>query len=1034
MKILTIFSAVILLSLYTIAQDKTPKDPLAGPFGEYPVFANSVEILFLTDSVRGLYNQVPSIRIIDLADGELVESQPYTTSSVGLVNGLWTECITGDFDGDGKDEILTGWVSTDGIFRMEMSDAVRLKPTYAWEWNSRMVVTSSWTNGAIRMLAANLDSTARKEIIVCTHDGSFINVVAYFMDDGLNLTPGAVYRMYSGTEFDLTTGDFNGDGIDELVHVFHSVTNLDHSLLLQKYIFNPVNRSFVSKGGWGKITTAAAWDNWKRLKVTTGDFRNLGRDEIVISLTLVSGNSGRQVFNYIPVSASGDFTYPSPPGQYPSGSTLAYGWESDAVAADLNPEKKDGDELIVAGPGEVAVIKFNSSLAPYYVGNARTPFLFPGALEEFPRRHFVAIADMDPDTSTKKWASEIIVAEHKQDSTTVFRVLSTNINTNHDITGLTEKAVYASSHKSRKSEIAVGDFDGDAIRIGTPTLIKLASVIQPIVELNVPPTHFDYLNGQVYDICKVHGAAQSQFEVTYTETQSQSSHFSSELTQGWGVSGEISGGVNYFGTKVEGYVQSAYDQGYYGSHSENTTITASQVTSSTGDDWILATVTDYDLWEYPLYAMGTRFSNILVQIPHFRGTEWFPRKNVIARNWVANHEVGNLFSYLRKDDIPEWTGAHLLTKFTGKYISTASYGAWMLDLASQTIDANSLSKSIGVEVGASVSGWGMEAKVAGSYSREEISTHISTATKNVTIEVKVSETDKSFGDTDYLVTPYIYWGENGAMVIDYAVDLSSLGDPLYGTFWDKNYLAYPDPGFILPWRLDTFKGIYGTGSLKLYNKSLRVSPIAPEVGDTVLITANVHNFSLKNTVDPVTVKFYLGDPANGGTPITGIDGTVGINTGVPVRAQNRETVKMYWVVPSGLNNQATVYAVIDPDNTIIEIHEDNNIGFVPLRVQGLTDVEDETTHLIPEQYSLKQNYPNPFNPVTTLQYSVPQSSNVRLKIFDILGKDIIILVDEEKPAGTYEITWSAGNLPSGVYFCIFQAGNFVETKKMILIK
>jgi hypothetical protein len=86
------------------------------------------------------------------------------------------------------------------------------------------------------------------------------------------------------------------------------------------------------------------------------------------------------------------------------------------------------------------------------------------------------------------------------------------------------------------------------------------------------------------------------------------------------------------------------------------------------------------------------------------------------------------------------------------------------------------------------------------------------------------------------------------------------------------------------------------------------------------------------------------------------------------------------------------------------------------------------------EYVLTQNYPNPFNPTTKIKYSVPQTSNIVIKIFDILGNEIETLVNEERQAGTYEITWYVENLPSGVYFYQLQAGNFVETKKMILMK
>ncbi|MGB5847067.1 MAG: T9SS type A sorting domain-containing protein, partial [Ignavibacteriaceae bacterium] len=97
-------------------------------------------------------------------------------------------------------------------------------------------------------------------------------------------------------------------------------------------------------------------------------------------------------------------------------------------------------------------------------------------------------------------------------------------------------------------------------------------------------------------------------------------------------------------------------------------------------------------------------------------------------------------------------------------------------------------------------------------------------------------------------------------------------------------------------------------------------------------------------------------------------------------------------------------------------------------------VEDEETLEIPSAFSLDQNYPNPFNPSTNIRYSIPQSSNVVIKVFDILGNEIETLVNEEKAVGTYEITWYAENLPSGVYFYQLRGGSFVETKKMVLMK
>jgi len=89
---------------------------------------------------------------------------------------------------------------------------------------------------------------------------------------------------------------------------------------------------------------------------------------------------------------------------------------------------------------------------------------------------------------------------------------------------------------------------------------------------------------------------------------------------------------------------------------------------------------------------------------------------------------------------------------------------------------------------------------------------------------------------------------------------------------------------------------------------------------------------------------------------------------------------------------------------------------------------------IPEKYSLFQNYPNPFNPETRIRYSLPRSSFVSLVVYDALGREIEALVDESQRAGTYEAVFNASAIPSGVYFYRLTAGEFSETRKMVLIK
>ena len=89
---------------------------------------------------------------------------------------------------------------------------------------------------------------------------------------------------------------------------------------------------------------------------------------------------------------------------------------------------------------------------------------------------------------------------------------------------------------------------------------------------------------------------------------------------------------------------------------------------------------------------------------------------------------------------------------------------------------------------------------------------------------------------------------------------------------------------------------------------------------------------------------------------------------------------------------------------------------------------------IPEEYNLEQNYPNPFNPTTTVNYDLPQAGYVKIAIYDLLGREVHILVDREQKAGKYEVKWNASDFPSGVYFYSLKAGDFSMTKKMILVK
>ena len=112
---------------------------------------------------------------------------------------------------------------------------------------------------------------------------------------------------------------------------------------------------------------------------------------------------------------------------------------------------------------------------------------------------------------------------------------------------------------------------------------------------------------------------------------------------------------------------------------------------------------------------------------------------------------------------------------------------------------------------------------------------------------------------------------------------------------------------------------------------------------------------------------------------------------------------------------------------------DKYSNMIALYTNFTTDVDDESNSL-PSEFVLSQNFPNPFNPSTNIQYAVGSKQFVSLKVYDILGKEIATLVNEEKTSGNYKVTFDASSQPSGIYFYQLKAGNFIETRKMVLLK
>jgi hypothetical protein len=148
------------------------------------------------------------------------------------------------------------------------------------------------------------------------------------------------------------------------------------------------------------------------------------------------------------------------------------------------------------------------------------------------------------------------------------------------------------------------------------------------------------------------------------------------------------------------------------------------------------------------------------------------------------------------------------------------------------------------------------------------------------------------------------------------------------------------------------------------------------------------------------------------------------------------------------NNEWNEIGFVIGNGTTTEIHnyafEDKNLsaGIYFYRIKQIDfngtyeyyTLDEEIEILAPDKFVLLQNYPNPFNPTTTIKFSVLKKTNVVLTVFNSIGEDVITLINDEKPAGSYEVEFNAAGLTSGIYLYKIETNDFIQTKKMILMK
>jgi hypothetical protein len=255
---------------------------------------------------------------------------------------------------------------------------------------------------------------------------------------------------------------------------------------------------------------------------------------------------------------------------------------------------------------------------------------------------------------------------------------------------------------------------------------------------------------------------------------------------------------------------------------------------------------------------------------------------------------------------------------------------------------------------------------------------------------------------------------------------------------------------------------YTYGSEGNDNQSLARNPdiTGSFVKHTTIVTNNVAFSPGEDNTDgsalPVELTSFNAEFVDNSVQLNWQTATEVNNAGFEVERQNSTpgTQNSDWEVLTfipgqGTKNSPTLYSFTDNDlpNTetvsyrLKQIDIDGNYDYskvVEVDLSAITGVEDEKRYT----FALEQNYPNPFNPVTTINYTIPNvvdaklasGTNAKLIVYNMLGQQVRTLVNEVKPAGNYQVQFDGSNLPSGIYFYTLSYGEFLQTRKLVLLK
>ncbi len=548
-------------------------------------------------------------------------------------------------------------------------------------------------------------------------------------------------------------------------------------------------------------------------------------------------------------------------------------------------------------------------------------------------------------------------------------------------------------------ELASMALDGRA-ELGDPVPGRYTT-LEPSVILNAPPTHFDVLDGRMYDPNFCYAGNQYLvppvcfFTSEYEKKTEATTEVTSESTEDWAVSAKASAEFSLFDVvDVEAEIRGGYGEKFKNVDATTTKDTIEVNVKARNTDKIYAIRRAYDTLEYPIYQPGGTQPSayVLTTTPHTITKRWIDINSPDAVDLNVNHQPGNILSY--PEDLTEQENPFIsptakdaqsppVGPFAEQEFELSDFSDFTYTLTKEKVTAEEASTEKDWNVGGTLKGGGnvaglvkVSVEVSGDYKNSSLTNTKTSVGDTTKLAAILGGIDESFGETAYTVKPFAYWNESAALVLDYAVSpgIAPPGSPR--TWWQQMYGKKPDVTLKLPRLLDYEKqaGI-SSDSARFISPGVQVfrGPCAPNdprvptteyaaPGVPLCLRAQVENYSLKDQPAGVSVEFFDADPDVGGVSIGKIS-----NLGA-IPARGSQFAYLDWTPDARYAGSAPrFFAKVDSDGVADEVHEDNNKGYRSHRIVAVTSVaprapEDVEVDLSPGR-TLDIQWSDPLGPV-----------------------------------------------------------------------